>query len=86
MALRRALAASLPERLAEALLEKLDMQGELANLPDNRRGCRTRQGIPAANVSVRELAQFKIGHENTLSVWMQTIIETRSNGVGLMTR
>ncbi len=34
MALRRALAADLPERLAEALLEKLDMQGELGNLPD----------------------------------------------------
>ncbi|WP_324743626.1 NAD(P)/FAD-dependent oxidoreductase [Tsuneonella sp. CC-YZS046] len=34
MPLRRALAASLPERLAEALLEKLDMQGELGNLPD----------------------------------------------------
>jgi predicted Rossmann fold flavoprotein len=32
--LRRALAASLPERLAEALLKKLDMQGELGNLPD----------------------------------------------------
>ncbi len=34
MSLRRALAASLPERLAEALLEKLDMQGELGHLPD----------------------------------------------------
>jgi predicted Rossmann fold flavoprotein len=34
ISLRRALGASLPERLADALLGKLDVQGELGNLPD----------------------------------------------------
>jgi predicted Rossmann fold flavoprotein len=32
--LRRALSQDLPERLADALLERLEVQGELANLPD----------------------------------------------------
>lgn len=32
--LRRALAQDLPERLVDALLERIDLQGELGNLPD----------------------------------------------------
>jgi hypothetical protein len=34
IALRRALCAKLPERLADALLERLELQGELGGLPD----------------------------------------------------
>jgi hypothetical protein len=34
--LRRALAATLPDRLAEALVERLDLPAELGNIPDRR--------------------------------------------------